>query len=132
HDLDEETNPAEERIQELKRIKTELHHQLVTGMDLAAMGSMEREQLQKEVRRVADAICQRSSNLLSRQERDALIEEVLDETFGLGPLEPLMRDPGITDILINGPATVYVERNGRMERTSVSFNDDRHLLHIIQ
>ena len=57
---------------------------------------------------------------------------MLDETFGLGPLEPLMRDPTITDILVNGPKVVYVERKGRLERVDVAFNDDRHLLQIIQ
>src|SRR5205807_3703720 len=71
-------------------------------------------------------------NILSRQEREHLVAEVLDETFGLGPLEPLMNDPTITDIMINGPRTVYVERNGQLELTNVSFNDERHLVHIVQ
>jgi pilus assembly protein CpaF len=93
---------------------------------------MNRDQLRLEVRRVADDLCQRSSNLLNRQERERLVNEVLDETFGMGPLEPLMKDPTITDILINGPGTVYVERNGQLEKAAVSFTDDRHLLHIIQ
>src|SRR6202011_3490682 len=70
--------------------------------------------------------------LLSRTERERLINELLDETFGLGPLEPLMEDPTISDILINGHNTVYVERAGQLERVQVSFTDGRHLLHIIQ
>jgi len=119
-------------LEDLRRLKSQLHHQLVVGMDLAVLGTLTKEQLRMEVRRVADDLCQRSSNLLSRQEREGLVNEVLDETFGLGPLEPLMRDPTITDILINGPGTVYVERNGQLEKASVSFNDDRHLLHIVQ
>jgi pilus assembly protein CpaF len=119
-------------LEDLRRLKAQLHHQLVVGMDLAVLGTMSKEELRLEVRRVADDLCQRSSNLLSRQEREILVSEVLDETFGLGPLEPLMRDPTITDILINGPSTVYVERNGQLEKAPVSFNDDRHLLHIIQ
>src|SRR5262249_61568235 len=65
-------------------------------------------------------------------ERERLVNEVMDETFGLGPLEPLLRDPTISDILINGPKTVYIERAGRLERVNVAFNDDRHLLQIVQ
>jgi pilus assembly protein CpaF len=118
--------------EDLRRLKAQLHHQLVAGMDLSAIGNMNKEQLRFEVRRVADDLCQRSSNLLSRNERERLVSEVLDETFGLGPLEPLMKDPTISDILINGHDTVYVERHGQLERAPVSFNDSRHLLHIIQ
>jgi pilus assembly protein CpaF len=117
---------------ELRRLKAQLHHQLVTGMDLAALASMNKEHLHLEVRRVADELCQRSSSLLSRQERERLVNEVLDETFGLGPLESLMKDPTVTDILINGHNTVYVERNGQLEKANISFTDERHLLHIIQ
>src|SRR5438445_8874573 len=118
--------------EELRRLKTQLHHQLVVAMDLSATGSMANEALRQEVRRVADELCQRSSNLLSRTERERLISELLDETFGLGPLEPLMADQTISDILINGHSTVYVERGGQLERAQVSFTDARHLLHIIQ
>jgi pilus assembly protein CpaF len=138
HDLPGENRAGENRagenrvLDELRRLKAQLHHQLVIGMDLSALSAMSRAELRQEVRRVADDLCQRSANLLSRHERERLINEVLDETFGLGPLESLMKDPTITDILINGPGTVYVERDGRLERADVSFTDDRHLLHIIQ
>src|SRR5262249_11950192 len=83
------------------------------------------EELRREVRRAAEELCRLSSDLLSLSERERLVNEVLDETFGLGPLEPLMRDPAVTDILINGPKTVYVERFGRLERVNVAFHDDR-------
>src|SRR5207302_540757 len=112
-----------------RRLKAQLHHQLVANMDLSVLGTMEKEQLRVEVRRVADDLCQRSSSLLNRTERERLVNEVLDETFGLGPLEPLMNDPTITDILINGHNTVYVERHGMLELTPVSFSDEQHLLH---
>src|SRR5438445_4053777 len=118
--------------EELRRLKTQLHHQLVVAMDLSAIGTMDKDELQKEVRRVAEELCQRSSSLLSRTERERLINEVLDETFGLGPLEPLMKDQTISYILINGHNTVYVERAGQLERAPVSFTDARHLRHIIQ
>src|SRR2546421_8291699 len=125
--------PGEQRVSdELRRLKAQLHHQLVVGMELSALASMSKDHLRLEVRRVADDLCQRSSSLLSRQERERLVNEVLDETFGLGPLEPLMKDPSVTDILINGPGTVYVERNGRLEKSDVTFTDARHLLHIVQ
>src|SRR5256885_50160 len=102
--------------EELRRLKGHLHRQLVMNMDLTALASMNKDQLHLEVRRVADELCQRSATLINRQERERLVNEVLDETFGLGPLEPLMKDPSITDILINGHQTVYVEREGRLER----------------
>jgi len=118
--------------EDLLRLKAQLHRQLIEHMDLTALGTMNREQLRMEVRRVADELCQRSVNLLNRGERERVVNEVLDETFGLGPLESLMKDPTITDILINGHDTVYVERNGQLERANVAFADSQHLLHIIQ
>src|SRR5262245_50506463 len=103
----------EERLLQHKR---DLHQQLIASMDLSAIGTMSEEDLRLEVRRAAEDMCRRSSDLLSLAERERLVNEVIDETFGLGPLEPLMRDPTISDILINGPKTVYVERRGRLQR----------------
>jgi pilus assembly protein CpaF len=114
------------------RLKAQLHKQLIEQMDLAVIDTLSPEDLRVEVRRAAEDLCYRSSELLNRSEREQLVNEVLDETFGLGPLEPLLRDPAITDILINGCKTVYVERNGKLERVDVSFTDERHLLHIVQ
>src|SRR5215472_4446282 len=116
------TQAAEERFLRLKR---ELHKRLITSMDLATIGTMNDEELRQEVRTAAEEMCRLSSDLLSLAERERLVNEVLDETFGLGPLEPLMKDPMITDILINGPKTVFIERHGRLERSNVVFNDDR-------
>src|SRR5437763_2126746 len=127
-DVEELRSAADDR----RRLKQQLHQQLIAGMDLSVLGSVPREELRAEVRRVADELCQRSSSLLNRAERERLVNEVLDETFGLGPLEPLTNDPSISDILINGHDTVYVERNGMLERAPVSFTDERHLLHIVQ
>ncbi|HTU90513.1 MAG TPA: ATPase, T2SS/T4P/T4SS family, partial [Gemmataceae bacterium] len=118
--------------QDRRRLKAQLHQQLIANMDVSMLGTISRDDLRVEVRRMAEELCQRSSNLLNRAERERLISEVLDETFGLGPLEPLMADPTISDILINGHNVVYVERNGRLERADVAFTDSRHLLHIIQ
>jgi pilus assembly protein CpaF len=127
-DVDELRSAADDR----RRLKQQLHQQLIAGMDLSVLGSVPREDLRAEVRRVAEELCQRSSNLLNRAERERLVNEVLDETFGLGPLEALMADPTISDILINGHKVVYVERNGRLERADIVFTDERHLVHIVQ
>ncbi len=124
--------PVPDGTDDLRRFKAQLHRRLVVGMDLSALNAMSRDQLRHEVRRVAEELCQRSPNLLNQQERERLVGEVLDETFGLGPLEALMRDPTVSDILINGPHTVYVERHGRLELTDARFTDAAHLLHIVQ
>jgi pilus assembly protein CpaF len=101
-------------------------------MDLSVLSKSDPEELRREVRSAAAELCRRSTDLLNLPERERLIEEVMDETFGLGPLESLMRDPTISDIMINGPKTVYVERKGRLQRSEVVFNDEKHLLQIVQ
>jgi pilus assembly protein CpaF len=116
----------------LQRLKSQLHQQLITHLNVSAMGTVTDDELRAEVRRVAEELCQRGAELLSRAERDRLVTELLDETFGLGPLEPLLADPSVTDILINGHGTVYVEREGQLQRAPVSFANERHLLHIVQ
>src|SRR5438552_2583692 len=120
---------AEER---LLRYKKELHGQLIAGMNLAAISTMSEDELRQEVRQAAEELCRQSSDLLSLSDRERLVNEVMDETFGLGPLEVFLRDPTVTDILINGPKTVFVERNGILEEGHVAFHDDRHLVQIIQ
>src|SRR6516162_1943107 len=102
----------EERFLYLKR---QLHQQLIAGMDLAVIGTMNEEELRLEVRHAAEELTRHSSDLLNLSERERLVSEVIDETFGLGPLEPLMRDTTISDILVNGPKVVYIERDGRLE-----------------
>ena len=114
------------------RQKQELHAKLVGAMDLSTLGSMGEDELRREVRRVAEEMTRQSAELMGIRERDRLVSEVLDETFGLGPLEPLLHDPSITDILVNGPKATYVERGGRLERTDVTFIDERHLRLIVQ
>ncbi len=113
-------------------LKRELHQQVVAAMDMSALGTMREEELRLEVRRQAEALCRRRADLLSLSERERLVDEVLDETFGLGPLEALMRDPEISDILINGPKTIYIERKGRLSKSSVAFHDERHVMQIVQ
>ncbi|WP_435016316.1 CpaF family protein [Tundrisphaera sp. TA3] len=120
---------AEDRM---LRIKKELHQKLISEMDLSAIGSMDDEELKSEVRRGAEQLCRQSQDLLSFAERERLIGEVLDETFGIGPLEALMRDPAVSDILVNGPKCVYVEKRGRLSRSDVVFHDEKHLIEIVR
>ena len=95
------------------------------------MKDLNSDALRREIRLVVEHLCDTENPLLNRMEREQLIEEVLDETFGFGPLELLLKDPTISDILINGPQKVYVERRGKLEKTDVVFRDNDHLLQII-
>ena len=115
-----------------RQIKNEIHRQLIAGMDLSAVGTMREEDLRLEARRAAEELCRMRADLLNQHERDRLVSEVLDETFGLGPLETLMLDPTVSDILVNGYRDVYIERRGVLEKTNVAFRDDDHLSQIIQ
>jgi pilus assembly protein CpaF len=116
---------------EFDELKRRIHSKLVDKLDLSRVGELEGDVLRREIRLVVEHLCDTEDTLLNRAERERLIEEVLDETFGLGPLELLLKDPTISDILINGPKCIYVERRGKLERTNVTFRDDKHLLQII-
>jgi len=114
-----------------EELKQTIHAKLVDKLDLNRLGELEGEQLRREIRAVVEHLCDAHNALLTRVERDRLVEEVLNETLGFGPLETLLKDPSISDILINGPHSIYVERNGRLEKSSVTFRDNKHLLQII-
>src|SRR5262245_13105978 len=124
--------PALTAEEKLLRYKRDLHQRLISGMDLSVLGKTDPEGLRREVRNAAEELCRQSPDLLNLAERERLVEEVMDETFGLGPLENLMRDPTISDIMINGPKTIYVERKGRLARSEIVFSDEKHLLQIVQ
>ena len=113
-------------------LKRELHQQVISTMNLATIGTMKDSDLHLEVRKQVEGLCQRRSEPLSLAERELLVNEVIDETFGLGPLETLMRDPEVSDILINGPKTIYVERRGRLHRSDSAFHDSAHVLQVVQ
>jgi pilus assembly protein CpaF len=123
--------PAETKDSAFEELKQRIHSKLVDKLDLTRVGEMEGDVLRREIRMVAEHLCDTEGTLLNRNERDRLVNEVLDETFGLGPLEVLLKDSSISDILINGPKRVYVERRGRIEPTNVSFRNNGHLLQII-
>jgi pilus assembly protein CpaF len=116
---------------EFENLKRRIHTKLVDKLDLTRIGELEGDVLRREIRLVIEHLCDTEDTFLNRNERERLIEEVLDETFGLGPLEMLLKDPSISDILINGPKQVFVERSGQLEKTSVVFRDNKHLMQII-
>jgi pilus assembly protein CpaF len=123
--LDRQSNKS---FEELKRL---IHSKLVDKLDLSRVSDLAGETLRREIRMVVERLCDTENPLLNRMERERLIDEVLDETFGFGPLEVLLKDPTISDILINGPHKIYVERRGKMEKSDVKFRDNDHLLQII-
>lgn len=120
--------PKESNFEDLKQI---IHGKLVDKLDLSRVGEMDNETLRREIRLVVEHLCDSENTLLNRNERDRLVNEVLDETFGLGPLEMLLKDSTISDILINGPKSIYCERSGKIEKTNVTFRDNKHLMQII-
>jgi pilus assembly protein CpaF len=113
---------------DLKRL---IHSKLVDKLDLSRVSDLAGDTLRREIRLVVERLCDTENPLLNRMERERLIDEVLDETFGFGPLEMLLKDPTVSDILVNGPHKVYVERRGKREKTEVKFRDNDHLLQII-
>ncbi len=114
-----------------EELKQRIHSKLVDKLDLSRIGELEGDTLRREIRLVVEHLCDTEDTLLNRNERERLVNEVLDETFGLGPLEMLLKDPSVSDILINGPRNIYVERRGKMEKTTVCFRNNDHLMQII-
>ncbi len=123
---------AAAREQRLQQLKVKLHEQLISGVDHTVLRVVDPRMLREELRRGAERLCSSHSDLLSQADRNRLIDELVDEALGLGPLEPLMHDPTVSDILINGPNCVYVERRGQLERTNVEFRNLDHLIEIVQ
>jgi pilus assembly protein CpaF len=113
-------------------LKVELHKQMLDLINLAALETMSREQVEAEIGELVHEQLALQKHALNLEERRQLVSDILDELLGLGPLEPLLKDHTITDILVNGHAVVFAERRGRLEETGVRFKDERHLLRIIQ
>ena len=112
-------------------LKTLIHNKLVDKLDLSRLGDLDGDTLRREIRLVVEHLCDTENPLLNRSERERLIEEVLDETFGFGPLEILLKEPGVADIMINGPKKVFVEKKGRIIKSDVVFRDNAHLMQIL-
>jgi len=114
-----------------QELKLRVHRKLLESVDLLALSSLDSAQAETHVRSALQRVLPEAVGDLSGAERDRLIEEVGFELLGLGPLDPLLRDPEVTDILVNGPDAVYVERHGRLSLTDVKFRDTEHLLNVI-
>jgi pilus assembly protein CpaF len=112
-------------------LKTELHKRVIDSLDLKTLDRLSPEKLREQLRQVLGGTLAGASIPLNQVEREQMVQDLLDELTGLGPLEPLLRDPGISDILVNTYSTVFIERGGKLEATPVRFADNDHLLRII-
>ena len=117
-----------ERMQE---IKLDLHRTLLDNLNLAALEHATEADLRQEINAIAAEVLQEKAIVLPREDRMTLSQELYDEVTGLGPLETLLKDETVNDILVNGPQQIFVERAGKLELTDVTFKDERHLLRII-
>jgi pilus assembly protein CpaF len=125
------TIPTDDAPQAFQELKLRVHRQLLERLDLVALASLDSTEAEDQVRTALHRLLQNDSPDLAGHEREKLIEEVGYEVLGLGPLDPLLKDADVTDILVNGPFAVYVERQGRLALTDVRFRDENHLLQVI-
>lgn len=115
----------------VEKFKTEIHQTLISKLDLEKLSRVNSDQARWAVAGMIQEIIGSQRVPLSLSEQEKIQEDLLDDVFGLGPLEPLLRDPSISDILVNGKANVYIERGGILKRVAMEFRDDRHLMQII-
>ena len=130
------TTPANERkspaTPEYHQIKFAVHNKLLERINLEALSLIAPERARHDVRAAVARLVDEERTPLSQVEKEAVVEEVLDEVFGLGPLEPLLQDPTVSDILVTTPYLVYVEQAGKLRLTNIQFRDNAHLLRIIE
>ena len=117
--------------QQYLELRASVHRKLLARLNLEALAQVDRARAEGEIRALLAQLLAEETTPISLTEREALFGEVLDDVFGLGPLEPLLRDPGVSDILVNTHQQVFVERGGVLERVTAAFQDDRHLLRVI-
>ena len=125
------TRPPEPPRPQYIELKASIHRKLLNRLNLEALATADRARSEGEIRSLLHELLSEEGVPLSMSEREAILGDVLDEVFGLGPLEPLLRDPTVSDILVNTYRQIYVERNGRLERVPSGFQDDRHLMRVI-
>jgi len=113
-------------------LKSEIHRKLIGVLNLDRVSSIPKDRVRAEIGRVVERLLEDERVPMTTAEQNRIVEEVLDEVLGLGPLEPLLKEPSISDILVNGYGKVYIERNGKLALTQVRFRDNAHLLHIIE
>ena len=116
----------------LQDLRLRIHRRLIDTLDLTKLSNLEMERVRVEIRRILEDMVAAEAIPVSRADRDRLVMEVQHEVFGLGPLETLMKDPEISDILVNSSSQIFVERYGKLEKTDVRFRDDSHLMQIIE
>ena len=119
------------RKQRLQELKVELHKRLLENLNLAALEHASERELRAEIADITAEAMTELSVALNAQDRQALQQELYDEVMGLGPLEPLLKDETVNDILVNGPQQIFIERDGKLELSDITFKDERHLLRII-
>jgi pilus assembly protein CpaF len=118
--------------QSFQEMKARLHRTIITRLDLTKLNTMAADRVRAEVSRLAEGLLLAENVPLSAVERERLVNEVHHELFGLGPLEPLLADPSVSDILVNSHSNIFVERRGKLEKTSITFKDDEHLRRVIE
>ena len=131
-DPSQRRNTLDAEIRAYQDLKSTIHRKLVDRLDLSTVSEIPTEQLSGIIKAVVESLIANEGIPLTRVERDRLVLEIQHETLGLGPLEPLLQDPDIADILVNGPNQVYIEKHGKLERTEVAFKDDDHLMSVIE
>lgn len=126
------TKTAPRESDQYQQVKRTIHHRLVENLDISRLKQLESSQaMQDAIKYTVRTLLEEEPLPLAVNERERLVQDVLDETLGLGPLEPLLTDPEINDILVNGPESVWVDRNGRLFETEIKFANAEHLLHVI-
>ena len=118
--------------QNFQELKARLHRAIITRMDFTKLNTLAPDRVHAEVSRLAEGLLLAENAPISTVERDRLVSEVHHELFGLGPLEPLLSDPTISDILVNSYSSIYIERRGKLEKTSIAFKDNDHLMRVIE
>jgi len=125
-------SPAGRSNERIFELKSEIHRKLIGVLNIDRVSSIPKERVRSEIGRVVEKLLEDERVPMTTAEQNKIVEEVLDEVLGLGPLEPLLKEPSISDILVNGYNKVYIERSGKLSLTPVRFKDNAHLLHIIE
>ena len=115
----------------LEKIKSQIHREILSQVDLRRMETISPEALRVELKNLTERLLDESSMVINESERRQIVQGIQDEMLGLGPIEPLLADPGVSDILVNGPYKVYVERKGKIEATNIEFDSEPHLMRVI-
>lgn len=124
-------NVKSEKEHESDNLRVKIHRRLIEEMDATQLNDINPTELRKQIRQAVNELLMEENTLLVQSERDRLVEEILDETMGLGPLEPLLRDKSVSEVMVNSAKQVFVERSGKLTLTDVQFKDDSHLMQII-